>query len=246
MGARGPWPNIDSARRAAGSHWAESEARSRRSGRTDPHLPKDMSDSPLRAAAAAPPPRTGAARTAAPAGTRRGAAGRGRPVGLRPGEGSQRRGGMLGAGTGAGFCRARPRQVSLQGGKPPAALRGAPRGSAPLGAGRSGAAGVGRPGGCRGRCRGLEGSGLRDRRRGTQPLSLGHAFPVEVMSPAGVPTFLPSRSPSGRFGERSPTSAICGTGRTGGRAALGSTISLLITLKLWCTPPFPGSSLFPV
>lgn len=132
MGARGPWPNIDSARRAAGSHWAESEARSRRTGRTDPHLPKDMSDSPLRAAAAAaPPPRTAAARTAAPARTRRGTADRGRPVGLRPGEGSQRRGGMLGAGTEAGFCRARPRQVSLQGGKPPAALRGAPRGSAP-------------------------------------------------------------------------------------------------------------------
>lgn len=51
MGARGPWPNIDSARRAAGSHWAESEARSRRSGRTDPHLPEGRSDSPLRAPA---------------------------------------------------------------------------------------------------------------------------------------------------------------------------------------------------
>lgn len=76
MGARGPRPNIDSSRRAAGSHWAESEARSRGSGRTDPRLPEGTADSPLRAPAhrGAAPGRRAPARApaAAPSGSARG------------------------------------------------------------------------------------------------------------------------------------------------------------------------------
>lgn len=90
IAARGLWPNIDSSLRAPGSHWAESEARSRGSGRTDPHFPKGTSDGPLRAPAhrpagqlrpPRPPPRSRSDGSAVPRPPRRGPPAKGRSSG---------------------------------------------------------------------------------------------------------------------------------------------------------------------
>lgn len=93
IAARGLWPNIDSSLRAPGSHWAESEARSRGSGRTDPHFHKGTSDGPLRAPARRPagqlrpprpPPRSRSDGSAVPRPPRRGPLAKGRSSGPLP------------------------------------------------------------------------------------------------------------------------------------------------------------------
>lgn len=139
-----------------------------------------------------------------------------------PGAGAQRPGGMLGAA--AGSCRARPRQVSLQGGKRPPGPRSAPLRTRGAGPGQRRARGFpGPPRSDSGQGAGVGRSPLEDARpRGSAAPRPRARAPPAAARPVGPR--LEAACPPGRVGGL-PTAGslgLRGRGRAGGGAALDS------------------------